>query len=514
MAEQLLHHLLEHSAARSPEAVALIEGTRQTCYRELAEGAARLAQLLQAQGVAPGDRVALLAANSRFYVEGYFAALQAGAVVVPINTALPAAGLAGTLQRAGARVLLCGASLMRPLRRADQALTSLDLLITEGKARLPGLPAGLEQICADEVPPAMPTAPVPRQPDDLAAIVFTSGSTGTPLGVALSHRNLLSNTRAILAYLPIDASERAFVVLPFHYIYGSSVLNTHLAVGATLVLENSFMFLQAALDRLEAEACTSLAGVPSTFALLLHRSSFARRPLAQLRYLTQAGGAMSPALTRQLCEALRGRELYVMYGATEAAGRLSYLPPAELDAELGSIGRAIDGVELRVLRPDGSEAATDEVGELVARGDSVMQGYWQEPEETARVLDERGLHTGDLGYRNARGVFYVVGRSKDMIKSGAHRIAAREIEHAILEHPEVHEVAVLGVADPLLGEAIHAYLVPQQEDLAGDVLRTFLATRLADYKIPGVIVNRAALPKNSAGKILKQQLREELGLPS
>lgn len=498
MAGELLHHLLEASAQRTPDAAALVQAGVTTSYAELEHASNRIARLLVDHGIAAGDRVALLAPNSLFYVAGYFGALKAGAVVVPLNTAALPAQVARLLHHAGARALLCATSLLPAVVADRDVLGAVELLVTEG-----------------EVPASDATAPaIARDAQDLAAIVYTSGSTGEPLGACLSHRNLVLNTRAILDYLPLTASDRAFVVLPFYYIYGSTLLTTHLAAGATLVLENSFMFLQTALDTLERTACTSFAGVPSTFALLLNRSNFASRELEHLRYVTQAGGAMSPALTRRLHAALRGRDLYVMYGATEAAGRLSYLPPALLMRELGSIGQAVAGVELRVLRPDGSEAGPGEVGELVASGACIMQGYWQAPDETARVLDERGLHTGDLGYRSTSGMFYVVGRSKDVIKSGAHRIAAREIEDAILEHAAVHEVTVLGVPDPILGEAIHAYVVPRQGTLDANALRAFLSTRLAGYKIPAVIVCRETLPKNAAGKILKPQLRQELGLPT
>ncbi|MFH1808767.1 MAG: class I adenylate-forming enzyme family protein [Pseudomonadota bacterium] len=514
MAGELLHHLLEHSAGRRPEAEALVQGDTTICYGELERGANRLARLLVARGIAAGDRVALLAHNARFYVEAYYGVLKSGAVVVPLNTAAPPSQLAQLLRHAEARVLLCGTSMLRHVVREPDVLAQLELLVTEGEVRLPALTATLQVASAAQADLDASAPAIVRDAQELAAIVYTSGSTGAPLGACLSHANLVHNARAILDYLPMASSERAFVVLPFYYIYGTSILNSHIAAGAALVLENNFMFPQAALDHLEAEACTSFAGVPSTFAILLHRSNLAQRQLEHLRYVTQAGGAMSPALTRELMAALRGRALYVMYGATEAAGRLTYLPPQELQRELGSIGRPIAGMQVHVLGTNGEELAPGEVGELVASGPSIMQGYWKAADETARVLDAHGLHTGDLGYRSHSGMLYVVGRSKDMIKSGAHRIAAREIEEAILEHEAVHEVAVLGVPDAILGEAIHAYVVPREAGFEVDTLRAFLSTRLASYKIPGTLVCRETLPKNDAGKILKLRLREELGLPT
>ena len=201
-----------------------------------------------------------------------------------------------------------------------------------------------------------------------------------------------------------------------------------------------------------------------------------------------------------------------MYGATEASARLTWLPPDKLQDKIGSIGRAIPNVEVDVLREDGTPCDVDEVGEIVARGANIMRGYWNDLDETRRVLDEHGYHTGDLGRRDAEGFLYVVGRKKDMIKAGAHRIAAKEIEDAILEFRDVHETAVIGVPDEILGESIRAYVV-FQEGAGGDGvagLKAFLKKRLPAYKNPASFVEREELPKNESGKIMKQVLRAEL----
>ncbi len=219
---------------------------------------------------------------------------------------------------------------------------------------------------------------------------------------------------------------------------------------------------------------------------------------------------MSPELTRRLIAALPGKRIFVMYGATEAGARLSWLDPGRLQEKLGSIGRAIPNVELSVRADDGRECEVDEVGEICARGSNIMSGYWGDPEETAKVLDRHGYHTGDLGRRDADGFFWVVGRKKDMIKTGAHRISPKEIEDALLEFPEVHEAAVIGVPDEILGEAIKAFVVFRPgttPDL--EALRAFLGRRLPPYKTPAHYEVREDLPKNESGKIMKQALREQ-----
>ena len=219
---------------------------------------------------------------------------------------------------------------------------------------------------------------------------------------------------------------------------------------------------------------------------------------------------MSPELTRRLMEALPGKQIFIMYGATEASARLSFLSPEELPRKIGSIGKAIPNVELRVLRSDGSQAETGEHGEIVARGSNIMSGYWGDPEATAEALDEHGYHTGDIAYRDEEGFFFVVGRKKDFIKAGAHRISAKEIEETILESREVHEVAVIGIPDEILGERICAVVVPRDDrELDTAALEKTLKAKLPAYKVPSEFRLRDDLPKNESGKIMKALLREE-----
>ena len=512
MAATLLTDFLETAADRDPDQVCLVEGPDRATYGQVAQGARQTARVLLSEGLGRGDRVALLAANSRFWVESYFGILLAGGVVVPINTAANGRLLGFFLRDAGARMLVLGAGSQRALRGGLDGLQQTLLLLTEGPQHYAGgLPPPIRlrdlQAAKVEVDDRPIDAGVTGR--DVACIVYTSGSTGRPRGATLTHLNCVTNARAVVRYLRLTPADRVLAVLPFYYIYGKSVLDTHIVSGATVVIENRFLYPQKALDTLGQERCTGFSGVPSSFAILLNRSNFAERRFEHLRYVTQAGGPMSPALTRRLMAALPDQEIFIMYGATEAAGRLSYLPPADLPENVGTIGKAIDNVELRVLRSDGTACGVGEVGEIVARGPSIMQGYWQAPEETARVLDEHGYHTGDLGRLEASGYLSVVGRRRNMIKTGAHRVSPREIEDAILEHPGVHETAVIGVPDEVLGEAIRAYVVPKSPGERLEKLRGFLAPRLAPFKLPAKIEIRRQLPKNESGKIMKQALQDE-----
>lgn len=501
----LVHQLLEQSVDRKPDAALVVEGAQRFSYADIEALANRVANLLLRVGVARGERVALFEQNSHRYVAWYYGILKAGAVCVPVNTASDANMLEHFLRDSGASVLMVGPSLERLVARASQRLGAVRVVVSAG---LTSLSSEAPITCVTDLgaeSPARPDANVTST--DVAAIIYTSGSTGRPRGATLSHGGLTANTLAIVQYLSLSASDRALQILPFYYVYGKSVLNTHVAVGGSVVIENRFRYPNVALDTLEAERCTGLSGVPSTFAILLNHSNFAERKLESLRYVTQAGGAMSPALIQRLVSLTRA-EVFIMYGATEASARLSYLPPSELLAGLGSIGYPISGVSLAPLREDGSICGVGEVGELIAKGPNIMLGYWNDPEETAKVLDARGYHTGDLARRDEQGRLWIVGRSKDMLKAGGHRISPLEIEDQLVAHPMIHEAAVVGVSDETLGELIKAFVViTPGAHVEGPELARFLSERLPTYKIPQQWAFVAELPKNESGKIMKQALR-------
>ena len=503
----LIHEFLEESASSRPGATALVHGDERTSYAELERASRRAAGALRRAGVRPGDRVGLLAANSRLYVEAYYGVLMSGGVAVPLHASADEGTVGRALADCGARALIAGGELRRVAREAAAHAGIRSVFVAgnppEGSAG-PVADIPWEEALSIE---AHDLPSVPRDAADRAMIVYTSGSTGRARGAVLRHENVVANTRSIVSYLELSSGDRALVVLPFPYVYGKSVLNTHIAVGGTVIIENRFLYPQVVLDTLEREAATGFAGVPSTFAILLNRTNLARRVLPSLRYVTQAGGAMAPELLRRLIDALPGKRIFVMYGATEASARLTYLPPEDLPRKVGSVGRAIPGVSVQVLNPDGSRARTGEMGEIVASGPNVMEGYWGDPEETARVLGPEGLRTGDLGWLDAEGYLWIAGRSREMIKSGGHRLHPKEVEDVLYEHPSVHEAAVVGVDDELLGQALKAYVVAKAGAvLDTEHLREFAARRLPSYKVPKSVEVVDDLPKSAAGKIMRREL--------
>jgi acyl-CoA synthetase (AMP-forming)/AMP-acid ligase II len=496
--EPLLVDLLRATVETHSEAEAFVAGDRRVPYGELWRAAGRAASFLAARAVARGDRVALLMRNSPEYAGAYYGILAAGAVVVPLNQEAKARDLAVWIRHAGASLVIADES--HPERAALTALLGSEVTVAPASEAL-GAAAAMDRLAARQAP------------DDLASIIYTSGTTGEPKGVMLSHGNLASNVRAIVEYLNLRASDRVLTVLPFFYSYGNSVLHTHLAVGATLVLEAGMMYTQRVVDAMRSERVTGFSGVPWMFKTLLDRTAFAtmQADLPALRYFTQAGAAMAPDDVQRMRAAFPAVAFYVMYGQTEATARLTYLPPQDLSARTGSAGLPIPGVRIEVRRPDGSIAGPGESGEVHAAGPNVMAGYWKAPDATAAAIaDEPGgrwLRTGDLGYRDRDGYLFLMGRSSEFIKTGAHRVSPAEIEESIARMDGVAEAGACGVADDQLGEAILVVVVPKPGvQLSERDILAHCRRELSVYKIPKRVLFSASLPRTTSGKLRRKAL--------
>lgn len=500
----LVHDFLTDSASRAPDAVALVSGEGRFTYAELRDAARSFAASLSDAGIAPGERVSVLTDLPFDYIASYFGTLMAGAVFVGLNTQTTERALSGALDDSGAAVLVTHRKFLRFLSKTPSALR---LLAIPGGCSFPGPACGDLSGMLHSPKGAEFTNAVPS-PDSLAQIIYTSGTTGAPKGVMLSHRNLVSNTLSTVSYLGLTKSDSVMVVLPFFYSYGNSVLLTHVAVGGRLVVNQSLMYPNLILDQMVREKVTGFSGVPSTFALLLNNSALSEYRFPHLRYITQAGGAMPVRLADRLAEAFHGVEIFVMYGQTEAAPRLTYLPPSDLRRKPGSIGKAIPGVTIEILDRSGMLAAPGEIGELTVTGDNVMLGYWGQPEATAGVLREGRLWTGDLASADEEEYLFLHGRSSEMIKSGAHRIAPKEIEEVLSEHDAVMESAVIGIEDELLGEAVAAFIVLRP---GGECTERELINHchriLPPFKVPHRVRFIESLPKTCSGKTMKKELR-------
>ncbi|UFS71098.1 acyl--CoA ligase [Geomonas sp. RF6] len=510
----LVHAFLERQALLRPEKVAYVQDGARYSYGRLNCMANEVARFLLARGVLPGDRIAIIWENSVEYVASYYGGLKSGAVVAPLNFSLAPEQLEVVLQELQPRVVVASARLEVPLHSLDLGAFGVETVLLQAPT-LPWRRSGCTVFPWDDAvtggavsDPALRIAQT-----SLASIVYTSGSTGTPKGVMLSHRNIVANTASIVEYLALAETDIQMVVLPFFYVMGKSLLNTHFAVGGTVVVNNRFAFPASVVEQMASEGATGFSGVPSTYAHLLHRSPLVayRQRLASLRYCTQAGGHMSRDIKVKLLEALPPHtELFVMYGATEASARLTYVAPQQLRRKIDSIGTPIPKVIMRVLDEQGAEVPTGQIGELVAQGPNIMLGYWRDPDGTAAVLDQNGYHTGDLGYMDADGYFYVAGRKDSLLKVGGHRVSPQEIEDVMMATELLLEVVVLGVHDELLGQRLVALAVPLRDEADCNEIYAYCLKRLPRYKLPASIRFVPLLPKNTSGKIDRKRCLEML----
>jgi long-chain acyl-CoA synthetase len=497
---------LDHPASDAAPCILTLEGEHS--YGQVRQAVNLVASFLTPI-TAKGDRIGILAENSFFYVAAYLGILRAGAVAVPLPPNLTlehARFIAESTQMQGAFLQSKAAEEYKPaLAGLTWAVLEAggDLSLGEG-CRLHAFP---DLGGASAPPTAFPGIDAKR---DLALLLFTSGSTSQPRGVMLTHQNLIANSRSILEYMKLGGRDRVMVVLPFYYSFGASLLHTHLAAGAALVIDRRFMFPDKVLKRMEETGCTGLAGVPSHFQILLRKSSLKSMSLPTLRWLQQAGGKLPNLFIEELVDTLPQAKLFVMYGATEATARISYLPPELLPDKLGSIGKGIPGVRIFVLDEAGHEVSPGEVGEVVVEGDNVALGYWQAPAESEATFRHGRLHTGDLARTDEDGFIYIVDRAKDFIKCGGSRVSSKQLEETLLGYEGLVEAAVLGTPDDVLGEAVSAFVVPRD---AGDAtlqenVLAFCREALPPHLVPRRLTVLSALPKNSAGKVLKQALRQ------
>jgi long-chain acyl-CoA synthetase len=477
--------------------MAIVSRQEAVTYSGLTAMAERIASRLRQAGILKGNRVAILAENSSFWAASYLGILKAGAVAVPMPLRLSAEALRTLID-----LTQCGALCIdaRRLAKFKAVLPAESTVIT------PELVVSDTVITADG---QIETCAV-NERDDLAALMFTSGSTGQPNAVKVTHRNIMANTESIISYLGLTEDDKIMVVLPFDYCFGTSLLHTHLRAGGTLVINNTFLYVENVLEDMEHFGCTGLAGVPTIYQHLLRRSTLKTRQLSTLRYAQQAGGRLPDTFIREFTEALPEVKFYAMYGQTEATARLSYLPPDALDTKLGSIGRGMPGVTLRVLDRDGQPVRPGEVGEIVAEGDNVAAGYWI-PDPAKQPFRDGKLYTGDIAQVDDDGFIFIVGRNSEFLKLNGHRVSSSEIEEALCKLPEVLEVAVVGVQNDDLGEVAKAYVVARRgSGLTPNVVLRHCKTLLPPFAVPHEIEFMAELPKNSAGKILKRELQAKV----
>jgi long-chain acyl-CoA synthetase len=486
------------AAAARPERPAVTHGGAAVTVGELWERSARAAALLAAHGVEGGDRVAIQLPNVPAFADFYFGALRLGAVVVPINPLLRTAEIDYTLDDAEARVLIAWHEAESPgAREGEDAVDVIGIEEPFGGAALDHAPLGDLDAVADV------------DPEETAVILYTSGTTGRPKGAELTHRNLGLNTRAVVSHLAIDADDVLLGTLPLYHSFGQTcTLNAALAVGARLALLTRFD-ARRAVELLERERVTILMGVPTMLAGIAAAAG-GRGPFPGLR-IAASGGAPLPREQAESFERVTGVPVLDTWGLSETSPAATLNRPGAI--RIGSVGKPIDGVEVRAVGEDGEEVASGETGQLAIRGHNVMKGYWRRPDATAEAITPEGWFlTGDLGRVDADGYVYVVGRLKDMIIRGGLNVYPREVEEVLHRHPAVSEAAVVGVPDERLGEEIGAAVVLAPGASADpDQLRDWMKDRVAPFKYPRHVWTLDELPKGPTGKILKREIHPPAG---
>lgn len=496
----VVDYLLPNNPPNHP---AIITEQGEHSYQEVIRATDGIAASLMAIGIKKDDRVGILANNNLFWVACYLGAMKLGAIAVPFAPQRDAAVFEGQVALTTPSVF-CVEN--RSLGRIKDWLDPDLPLITE--APNPRLSAEGRNIT-----PFTPGDPVPSTPVDdrtqVALLNFTSGSTGSPRAVMVSHRNIIANTDSIIEYLALDENERIMVILPFYYCFGASLLHTHLRARGTVVLNNRFAFPQYVLDHMVKAKCTGIAGVPRTYQILLRNSEFPRMAFPSLRKIQQAGGKLQNVYIQELREAHPHADYYLMYGQTEATARLSYLSPELLDSKLGSIGKGMPGVTLEVLDEDGNPVPPGVTGEIVATGDNVTMGYWQDSEATAIKIRDGKLHTTDLAQIDEDGFIFVVDRAGDFLKPGGHRVASKLIENYVCALPEVVSAVAVGVPDDIMGEAVRVFIMlGNGANIADEAIMLHCKRVMETYMVPREIIVLDKIPENSSGKVNRPLLKK------
>jgi acyl-CoA ligase (AMP-forming) (exosortase A-associated) len=496
----LLHDLLAPHI--SSDKIAIINGDRRITYREMGDLVARYAGALVAEGLERRDRVAIFLPRGIEESVAIFAVSRASGVFVPVNPLLRGQQISHIVSDCGARLIITSKASGDIIAECLADIDDVTVLYVEDISD------------ADRL-----TVPSNNIGEDLAAILYTSGSTGKPKGVMLSHRNLLAGTRIVRTYLGITGEDRILSILPFSFDYGLNQLLTSVEQAATIVIL-TFRFGDDITRALRDHQITGLAGVPTVWAILTKTSPLlSKTELPHLRYITNSGGSVPTSTVTALRKLLPQTQVFLMYGLTEAF-RSTFLPPEELDRRPTSIGKAIPECEVFIVTPSGQRAAPGEPGILVHRGPTVSLGYWNRPEDTAKVLKPHPFHdaeiggeivcySGDLAVQDDEGFFSFIGRNDAMIKSSGYRISPSEVEEAVMATGHFRQVAVIGLPDELAGQKVHALAVAGADDVDVTTVLRSVAASLASYMVPRVIEVVDELPVTPNGKIDYQRLVKE-----
>jgi long-chain acyl-CoA synthetase len=502
-------HGLRRALQVNPRGIAILEGERRLTWTEVGERVGRFAGALRQLGVAKGDRAAVLMLNSSRYLELYLAVGWAGAVIVPLNIRWSVAENQDALQDCGARVLIVDNAFIEAGRALAAAIPALTLIHADD-SEPPADIAGYESLLA--AANAVPDAMAGR--DELSGIFYTGGTTGRSKGVMLSHGNLMANALQALAEGFFSPNPIYLHAAPMFHLANGAAMYCMLLTASTNAIIKAFS-PEAVAQAIERFRVTDVLLVPTMIQMFVDHPGIAERDLSSLQQIVYGASPISEALLDRAMARLPGVRFIQAYGMTELSPAATVLPAEEhvgagrAKGRHRSGGRAALGVEVKIVDAEDRPVASGTVGEIVVRGDTVMMGYWNRPEETAKAVVDGWMHTGDGGYMDEDGFVYIVDRIKDMIITGGENVYSTEVENVVAQYPGVLQCAVIGIPDARWGEAVRAIVVVKAGTTveAADLI-AFCKERIAGYKCPhSVDVRTDPLPMSGAGKILKRELR-------
>ncbi len=502
--------LLEGSAARTPDRTALTAGERRLTYRQLNEEANKIAGALKRRGVASGDRVALTMPNTPEFVIAYYGILKAGAAVVPLNVLLKAPEICYYLKDSGARIAIAASSFAGEVLGGRAGATSCAEVWIAGDHPKAGSAPDVRALADVVAGEGSSRDCEPTMPDDTAVVLYTSGTTGRPKGAELSHFNMFFNALYVTEKLfRLSSEDVLLAVLPLFHSFGQTcVMNAGLCAGATVALLPRFD-PAAVLSAMGRDRVTVFAGVPTMYWALLNHPDlplFRDAIRDRLRLCVSGGAAMAVELMSRFEETF-GVTILEGYGLSETSPVATF-NLSQQDRKPGSVGKAIWATDVRIFDDSDRELPDGERGEIVVRGHNVMKGYLGRPEATAEAIRNGWFHTGDIGYRDPDGFFFIVDRKKDMILRGGFNVYPRELEEVLMTHPAVSLVAVVGVPDERLGEEIKAFVVRKAGiEATGPEIIAWCHERMGAFKVPRSVEFREGFPMTATGKILKRELK-------
>ena len=504
---------LSITARNHPDKTAFVFQDKGTSYLELEGAVRKFASQLEEMGYQKGDHIALVVGNSPYYVIGLYGALRMGAVVIPINPLYTAHEMGYMLKNGDVKAVITMDVLLEKFTEIADDLPNIRHYIScETKEAFelndPVITSKMKSF-SKMVEAGNINFDAPKlDENDVAIILYTSGTTGKPKGAMLSHKNLYSNAKDVADYLTINGDDRVIAALPMFHVFCLTVsLNAPLMNGGTILIMPKFS-PQEVFRIAKTYQATIFAGVPTMYNYLLQSAQGNKTDFAGIRFCISGGAAMPVSLLKAFEKTF---DVIVSegYGLSESSP-VTCFNPLDRPRKPGSIGQSIMNVKNKVVDELGEEVAAGEVGELIVQGPNVMEGYYKMPEETAATLKEGWLYTGDMARMDDEGYFYIVDRKKDMILVGGYNVYPREVEEVLYAHPKIVEVAAVGIPDPNTGEAVICYVVTDDMSLSEAILKSFCEAHLVRYKIPSKIEFLEELPKNTTGKILRKNLREHV----